>query len=67
MTTTARKLKVIDCDSHFWQPLAIWEKFIDAQYREPIVTAVDHVIGGKPYPAERSSAPKPVVARCLVH
>ena len=45
MTTTATKLKVIDCDSHFWQPLALWEKFIDAHYREPIVAAVDHVIG----------------------
>jgi predicted TIM-barrel fold metal-dependent hydrolase len=50
MTTTTTKLKVIDCDSHFWQPLALWKKFIDDQYRDPIATAVDHVIVGKPLP-----------------
>jgi len=50
MTATASELKIIDCDSHFWQPLAMWDKFIDDQYHDSIVQAVDHVIGGKPLP-----------------
>ena len=50
MTTAPRQLKVIDCDSHFWQPLALWEKFIDSRHHNAIVAAVDDVIGGTPLP-----------------
>jgi predicted TIM-barrel fold metal-dependent hydrolase len=30
-------MKVVDCDTHFWQPTERWEHLIDGSYREQIV------------------------------
>ena len=35
-TTNSNWPKVVDCDTHFWQPLALWEKYIDPEFRDEI-------------------------------
>jgi len=34
------KGKVIDCDTHFWQPIELWESFIDPAYRQRVKDAL---------------------------
>ncbi len=33
MTTVAKKTKVVDCDTHFWQYLPLWQRFLDEPHR----------------------------------
>ena len=37
MTTTEVKTKVVDCDTHFWQPLELWEQHIDPKQKDKVV------------------------------
>ena len=37
MTATAVKTRVVDCDTHFWQPLELWQDYIEPEYRQRIV------------------------------
>ena len=37
MTTTDVKTKVVDCDTHFWQPLELWEQHIDPKQKDKVV------------------------------
>src|ERR1051326_2885543 len=37
MTATAVKTKVVDCDTHFWQPLELWQDYIDPEFRQRII------------------------------
>ncbi|WP_417620267.1 amidohydrolase family protein [Parasphingorhabdus sp.] len=32
---------VVDCDTHFWQPLQLWESYIDEEYRDAIRQVID--------------------------
>jgi len=36
MLDSASKPLVVDCDTHFWQPYALWEKFLDKKYRSRV-------------------------------
>jgi predicted TIM-barrel fold metal-dependent hydrolase len=35
--SSPRTLKVVDCDTHFWQPVELWQELIDKRYRETVV------------------------------
>jgi predicted TIM-barrel fold metal-dependent hydrolase len=37
MTTAPVKTKVVDCDTHFWQPLELWQDYIDPEFRQRII------------------------------
>jgi predicted TIM-barrel fold metal-dependent hydrolase len=37
MTGAPVKTKVVDCDTHFWQPLELWQEYIDPAYRQRII------------------------------
>src|SRR4051812_45434310 len=36
----SRQLKVVDCDTHFWQPLATWRPLIESQHRDAVVACL---------------------------
>ena len=36
MLDAATKPLVVDCDTHFWQPFELWEKFLDKKHRPSI-------------------------------
>lgn len=36
MTVAQRKTRVVDADTHFWQPFSAWERYVDAKYRAPV-------------------------------
>jgi predicted TIM-barrel fold metal-dependent hydrolase len=40
MVTVKAKTLVVDWDTHFWQPLEIWERFIEPRYRDAVVRAL---------------------------
>ena len=44
MTANRTKPRVVDCDTHFWQPIEIWEDYIDPKYRQAVRDAL--VAGG---------------------
>jgi uncharacterized protein len=41
MQEVIHRTPVVDCDTHFWQPVRLWEKFIDKQHRAAIVSFLD--------------------------
>jgi predicted TIM-barrel fold metal-dependent hydrolase len=45
MLDSAHKPLVVDCDTHFWQPFELWEKFLDKKHRTNVETFVR---GNKP-------------------
>ena len=40
MTTTMVRTKVVDCDTHFNQPLALWQPYIEDRHRDAITQFV---------------------------
>ena len=36
MVTLAKKTKVVDCDTHFWQPLDRWVAYVEPKHRDTV-------------------------------
>ena len=49
---TVNKIRVIDCDTHFWQPYALWERFVDAEYRDAVATSLQTALERSPIPKQ---------------
>ena len=43
MATTERKIKVVDCDTHFWQPVEMWESYIEPKHKDAVLKQVGAV------------------------
>ena len=37
----ATRTLVVDCDTHFWQPFSLWERFLDRRYRDTVGRFLD--------------------------
>ncbi len=46
MVLTEKKTMVVDFDTHFWQPIHLWEHLIDPKYREKVVEFVSPKVDG---------------------
>jgi predicted TIM-barrel fold metal-dependent hydrolase len=38
--SSSKPVKVFDCDTHFWQPIEIWEDYIEPKYRAAVRNAL---------------------------
>ncbi len=36
MVTAEKRTKIVDCDTHFWNPTELWQSYIDPKYRDEV-------------------------------
>jgi predicted TIM-barrel fold metal-dependent hydrolase len=43
LSEPATDIRVVDCDTHFWQPVALWEDMVDEKHRRSIVEFMNDI------------------------
>src|SRR4051812_2777423 len=61
MAISPAKTKVVDCDTHFWQPLELWVDYIEPAFRQPIIELNPTTIDPDKLKAMMAEASKPLV------
>jgi len=57
MVMVEKKTKVVDCDTHFWNPTELWQPYIDPKYRDVILESL--------VPTAQSTAGQQAIAKTI--